>query len=579
MQDHNLEVNHFSDMMSMSFSDVKSLVVSISEEDEVRNIQSDLRKQKLSAALNGSENVSQSINLTPAHFAKAIMNNCDICRKDNYLYAFDPESKLMISLDDKVKSLISFVTTKYNEKSIFNVSQYDSLLSSTLKLIQSREKEFRNSQEAPTHKIMTRDNKLIDFKHKVEEDQSSALLKYDFFYKSPRALIDENLLNQDEKVKIIFFKKILEQVLNDWSNDKEDNLKFMKQIGYSVVCGFNCQKAIFLLGSGGNGKSTFIEMNIELVGKQFVVNVNLHQYGDSNAINKINATTRLLNGDDFSKKGTLGDSIISNFKTLTSGNTISVNKKYQDNVDISTSALLLQATNHEPEFFEQNEAIASRAIMMPWGSQSFRGKQTSLKQSDETFELSKLIKDDLFMDLYFTMIYDDVEHFTSFDVPEDAKRLTDEVLNDSDLMHQYIEEITDKFEGYGIIPNKVNFEYFRRWAKANAPHLLNMKINTFTKELKSRALKNNFEFISVQDRYNSRNYKKIHALCKVHELDKSQLTAKQFAIKFKNEISQSELESFNKSPDDELTMRDQQILDILIYAFDRTDLMSLFSMS
>lgn len=569
-----------SNFLFMTFDEIKTISIERTEEQEIREIQKSLQRQKLKLSLSSqtpeSSDQMTTVTLNASHLATAMIEVCDICRKDNYLYALDANSKIMISLDVKIASIISLISTKYNENSLFQASRIQGLISDVASLLYSRVLEFRNAVDAPSTLVLTRMYQVLDFKNKSISDDLSILKKYDFFYKSPRSLVDDNQLSIDQRGKFLLYSKILDQVLNDWSNGQTDELKFLLQMSYAIICGFNCQKAIFLMGSGGNGKSTFLEMNSYLVGSESTVPINIHQYGDSNSINLINASTRFLCGDDFSKRGLTGDYLISNFKSLTAGNVISVNKKYQDNVRISTTALLLQATNHDPDFFEFTEAIKSRVIMHQWCSKSFRGKETSLEEIGEFFELKKLILDEEFMDLYFTRVFNEVDYFSQFDIPKSSVDLSDSVLKEADVYGHYLSEIKESVGDCGIIPNKLNFELFKQWAKQNAPHLLNVKINTFTKELKRRASEYDYEFISDQARYDAKKYDKIQAICSKYRVDKSILSTSQYAIRFKNEISEEELNNFDVSKQ-ELSPREIQMVMILAYSRGRADISALFN--
>lgn len=139
---------------------------------------------------------------------------------------------------------------------------------------------------------------------------------------------------------------------NKWFNESFGiNAQFMKEyIGYCFHKTYEpFQKFVILLGSGGNGKSTFSNYLTKLIGSDEVSNVNLNRLSDNN--------------DRFSKSRLIGKSIniggevsakflkdTDEIKALTGDDKANVESKGQDGIDVMLHAKLLFACNELPPF-------------------------------------------------------------------------------------------------------------------------------------------------------------------------------------------------------------------------------------
>lgn len=289
----------------------KSLFDSL--DDELKSIKNQLLTFNASSIKINQDSNHITTPITTQQLCEAIVNVCDICRLNNTIYMYDPVLKLYVKPEKRLSTIVSLLSRPQVQKSksqlnvTIKISNFKSFVQNAVFNLESLasvldEPLVRKCHELPTEWILTKDNKAINFKTKEIRDESELLNEYDPFYRSNRRLIVIDELNEIEKTKFLVNNTILNKVLDDWSDKSEENLKFLMQMSFAIVTCDNKEKFIIIMGGGGNGKTSFIELNKQLVGQSSVVNMNLHQWSDSNTLNQIGPQTRFISGDDATKK-------------------------------------------------------------------------------------------------------------------------------------------------------------------------------------------------------------------------------------------------------------------------------------
>lgn len=130
--------------------------------------------------------------------------------------------------------------------------------------------------------------------------------------------------------------------------------------GYCLIPTTEFEKALFLFGSGGTGKSTFIKTQRKLVGEGNCAAVALEDLGDKfragglrdkliNVVTEVNPA-RALND--------------SRFKAYVSGDPVTGEKKFEDPGVFTPFARFIVAANTLPKIMDQTDAFYRRVIMV-----------------------------------------------------------------------------------------------------------------------------------------------------------------------------------------------------------------------
>lgn len=137
---------------------------------------------------------------------------------------------------------------------------------------------------------------------------------------------------------------------------------FQEMIGYTLCKNSRLHKSFFLLGEGSNGKSTVLEMLKQMLGPDNVSNLSLtdmeHNFKPAELLHKLANI-----GDDISAIAIKDTGL---FKKLSSGDTITVDRKYQLPLKLNNYATLWFSTNKMPTFADKSDGMRRRMVILPF---------------------------------------------------------------------------------------------------------------------------------------------------------------------------------------------------------------------
>ncbi len=140
---------------------------------------------------------------------------------------------------------------------------------------------------------------------------------------------------------------------------------FTEIFGYLLFKQNFLDKSFLLVGPGGNGKSTLLNMMANFVGEDNVSSVSLP--GLSERFNLAELHNKLLNAGDDIPIQSIKDA--SNFKKLSTGERITAERKGQDPFQFRNYAKLVFSANAIPRWFENSNGIFDRLVLVPLNAQ------------------------------------------------------------------------------------------------------------------------------------------------------------------------------------------------------------------
>jgi len=123
------------------------------------------------------------------------------------------------------------------------------------------------------------------------------------------------------------------------------------------------QKAILLLGCGGNGKSAYLSLIVRFLGKRNVATMPLHlletdKFSVSRLVGKLANICADLPSEHLAGTST--------FKALTGGDTLPAEYKFKDSFDLDPFARLVFSANHPPRSADSSSAFFRRWTVIPF---------------------------------------------------------------------------------------------------------------------------------------------------------------------------------------------------------------------
>jgi len=185
-----------------------------------------------------------------------------------------------------------------------------------------------------------------------------------------------------------------QQFLIEVFDDDREVIQFVQRaVGYSLT-GDTREQCLFILwGGGANGKSTFLETIIRLLGTHAVTtpfSTVMVQRNPGSPRNDLAALhgARLVKASEAEHHSTFAESIV---KEVTGGDTITARFLFKEHFSYKPTFKLWLATNHRPEIHGTDDAIWRRIRLIPFTRQfSGANKDAGLREKLER-ELSGIM--------------------------------------------------------------------------------------------------------------------------------------------------------------------------------------------
>lgn len=311
-----------------------------------------------------------------------------------------------------------------------------------------------------------------------------------------------------------FSLAVTKKILNDWSDGKEEKIKQIKEIIFSVIEGRSRNKLVLLIAPGGNGKSIFLDICSAFAGNKGSVFCNLHEINDDNKLNDISDSSNVIIGDDLATNTKLSNDKLSRFKQLISGTPMSLNVKYEKDIIIRNKAPFIQATNSDVNFYENNASILRRLYVLNWTRKLFDiNEKTFVKYEnnegitvEEEYDLGNLVdsRNELFFEAFLSYIVQTTDYFNEYFITEESNLLASNMVSDSDqveLFFNYLVEHNLLFNTY--VPTALIYQKYKDYIKEENPGSAPLLANKFHKRFRPLMEKNGFIKVEKNKRHKS----------------------------------------------------------------------------
>lgn len=200
-------------------------------------------------------------------------------------------------------------------------------------------------------------SKYIVFNNGVFNLETKELLDY-----SPEYIIKNKIPhNYNQAV----YHELLDNTLNKIAcNDKKLRATIEEMIGYTLLRRNELGKSFILTGNGSNGKSTLLDLIMELLGEDNVSSVSLKELNDRFKTFQLDG--KLANiGDDISNEYIQDNST---FKKLVTGEKVNVERKGRDPYDFKNYSKLIFSANELPRINDLSGGLKRRILFIPFNA-------------------------------------------------------------------------------------------------------------------------------------------------------------------------------------------------------------------
>lgn len=300
-------------------------------------------------------------------------------------------------------------------------------------------------------------NNYINFKNGIFDIKSKTLLDH-----SP----DLFLLNQinAEYIENAPYNADADKFLDDiTSGNKARKKTILEIIGYSMTTSVELQKSFIFYGkSAENGKSTLVYVIEVLIGEENTCHVSIHELQGRFYASEL--TNKLLNVVAELPRNHLKS--VEVFKSITTGDAMSVEQKYKDRVKIKPYAKSIFTANELPRVNDTTEGFYRRLQIV-----LFEAKFTDEQKKD--FNKRKLITPEaldylasISVKAYIELLDSNTRNFAN---EEESQKVLDTYRKDNNSVLSFLnsDKVKDMFKNEQRIATTELFTQYKVWCQEN----------------------------------------------------------------------------------------------------------------
>lgn len=239
-------------------------------------------------------------------------------------------------------------------------------------------------------------------------------------------------------------------------NDEEIVTLLWQMINESLNGSFTRGKYFILVGDGANAKGTLQQFIINLVGRDNVSTLKMHEVGER--FKPYQMVGKTLNiGDDIAGSY-IEDS--SNLQSITTGDYITVEQKGRDSFTVQLKLAMIFSANEIPRIRNKSNGTYRRMIIIPFNA-DFSGQI-----QDPTIKEDKIKRKDV---LEYTLFKALQLNFKEYTIPKIVKQQVDDYkeFNNPILEFYNHEYVGKEFEQVDIVPTNYLFREYQFFCTNN----------------------------------------------------------------------------------------------------------------
>jgi P4 family phage/plasmid primase-like protien len=271
-----------------------------------------------------------------------------------------------------------------------------------------------------------------------------------------------------------------EQCVDDWMKGPEQEVKtrLVKQFcGYTLSSSMLFDRALFMVGDGGNGKSTFIDTIAKVIGDKATSHIDLDglygQFGMAGLVGKRLNIIEEVRGNYYESN---------KLKKLISGETVTIDMKYKEQFTFKPQAKFVFAVNEMPRVDDVSTATERRICAVTFLNNYRKNPNPQLRAKAGGLgdELSGILN-------WMIEGAIDLKANGNFVVTEEQTRMLAEYREENSSVEGFIKECIVLAPEESIETPDLYLEY-KKWCQSDGGRKTKAKI-TFTKEMKAYGAK------------------------------------------------------------------------------------------
>lgn len=266
------------------------------------------------------------------------------------------------------------------------------------------------------------------------------------------------------------------QCVADWMKGPEQKEKttLIKQFcGYILSSSMHYDRALFMVGDGGNGKSTFIDTIARIIGPDATSHIDLDGlYGQFGMVGLIGKRLNIIE----EVRGNYYES--NKLKKLISGEQATIDQKFKEQFTFRPQAKFVFAVNQMPRVDDVSTATERRICAVTFLNNYRKNPNPELRKSigglfDEASGILNWMLDGA----------DELLEMKNFIITQEQTRMLAEYREENSSVEGFIKECVELSPEDSVEAPKLYTEY-KKWCQSDGGRKTKAKI-TFTKEVKA----------------------------------------------------------------------------------------------
>lgn len=271
--------------------------------------------------------------------------------------------------------------------------------------------------------------------------------------------------------------KFLEFLTQVMGGDAEMVAFLQRVAGYALTGRTDEQRMLFFYGGGSNGKSTFVNTLLKLLGEygaqasQGLLVARRQPRTQTNDLARL-YKKRLVVSSEVDEGSFLDEALV---KDMTGGEVITARLLYQENFEFRPEFKLIMCGNHRPVIRNHDDGIWRRVVLVPF--------EIKIASDQRDLELATKLEAELPGILNWAIEGAIAWHESGLKVPEKVARASEAYRGDMDVLADWIAERCDVGEGYVGKASGLWSDY-SEWSRSNP--VVELKSPSFAAKLAER---------------------------------------------------------------------------------------------
>lgn len=264
----------------------------------------------------------------------------------------------------------------------------------------------------------------------------------------------------------------VESWISGLSDDKEIVALLWQIIGAVLRPNVSWDKAIlFYNENGNNGKGTLCELIRNICGRSRCTSLSISDFSHQFKLVKLLRAMAVVTDENDTRSFTEN---ISQFKAIVTGDSVTIDRKYETPVDIQFRGLIIECINDLPKMGDKTNSLYRRLLIIPF-DKCFTGSERKYIKHDylKRKEVLQYVMCKVLNMNYYT-----------FDEPEACKNLLGEFKAYNDNIRQFLDDVLPRLT-WKLAPWDFLYELYKKWLEKHNPRGKLEGDKTFRKDVRA----------------------------------------------------------------------------------------------